>query len=149
MLLSSVFTLRAAADQVSLEPSMDAFVCDCVPGTTNPMLGNQYLAQGRYSACYNRTFISWDLSSIPAGSTIDDAEFRIYCCQFYGAPSGQMVVHSPQRMQIEASMTALLFDKVMASTGQSFTQLPQSMHFSCMMHALSSTISIASAGHSS
>ena len=93
LLLSSIFVLPATADQVTLEPYMDAFVCDCVPGATNPMLGNQYLAQGRYSACYNRTFIMWDLSSIPAGSTIDDAEFRIYCSQFYGTPSGQMAYY--------------------------------------------------------
>ena len=93
LLLCSIFNLPAAGDQVTLEPSLDAFVCDCVPGTTNPMLGSQYLAQGRYSACYNRTFIMWDLSSIPAGSTIDDAEFRIYCSQFYGSPSGQMAYY--------------------------------------------------------
>ncbi len=93
LLLSCMFVLPAAADQVSLEPSQDAFVCDCIPGATNPALGNQYLAQGRYSACYNRTFIMWDLSSIPAGSTIDDAEFRIYCAQFYGSPSGQLAYY--------------------------------------------------------
>jgi len=93
LLLSSIFAFSAEADQVVLEPCADAFVCDCVPGATNPMLGNQYLAQGRYSACYNRTFIMWDLSSIPAGSIIDDAEFRIYCCEFYGSVSGQMVYY--------------------------------------------------------
>jgi len=90
IMFASVFILPAGADQVSLVPEQDAFVCDCVPGVTNPMLGNQYLAQGRYSACYNRTFIMWDLSSIPAGSTIDGAEFQIYCCSFYGTASGQM-----------------------------------------------------------
>lgn len=93
LLFSIMFVLPAAADQISLEPSQDAFVCDCVPGGTNPMLGSQYLAQGRYSACYNRTFIMWDLSSIPEGSTIDSAEFRIFCSQFYGAPSGEMVYY--------------------------------------------------------
>jgi hypothetical protein len=93
LLLGFVFVLPAAADEVTLIPSQDAFVCDCIPGATNPMLGNQYLAQGRYGACYNRTFIMWDLSSIPAGATIDDAEFRIYCSQFYGSPSGQMAYY--------------------------------------------------------
>ncbi len=88
------FTLvPVSADEITLEPSQDAFVCDCVPGATNPMLGNQYLAQGRYSACYNRTFIQWDLSSIPAGSIILNAEFRIYCADFYGSPSGQMAYY--------------------------------------------------------
>ncbi len=90
VLLTFVPLLQVSADQVTLEPSQDAFVCDCIPGATNPMLGNQYLAQGRYSACYNRTFIEWDLSSIPTGSIIDSAEFRIYCASFYGSPTGQM-----------------------------------------------------------
>ncbi|MCK5116524.1 MAG: DNRLRE domain-containing protein [Candidatus Aegiribacteria sp.] len=107
LLLSCIFVLPAAADQVTLEPDQDAFVCDCVPGVTNPMLGNEYLAQGRYSACYNRTFIMWDLSSIPAGSTIDDAEFRIYCCQFYGAPSGQMVYYRVLEAWSETTVTYL------------------------------------------
>ncbi len=105
LLLGGIFVLPSAADQITLEPVMDAFVCDCVPGATNPMLGNQYLAQGRYSACYNRTFISWDLSSIPAGSTIEDAEFRIYCCQFYGSPSGQMVYYRVTEGWSETTVT--------------------------------------------
>ena len=93
LFLTGLFAADAAADQVSLEPSQDAFVCDCIPGATNPMLGNQYLAQGKYQACYNRTFIMWELSSIPAGATIDSAEFRIFCAQFYGSPSGQMAYY--------------------------------------------------------
>ncbi len=77
-------------DEITFEPSQDAFVCDCIPGATNPAMGNQYLAQGMYGSCYNRTFISWDLSVIPPGSTIDLVEFQIYCGQFYGSPMGQM-----------------------------------------------------------
>jgi len=82
-----------SADEVTLEPVKDAFVCDCMPGTTNPFAGNQYLAQGRITVCYHKSFIEWDLSSIPAGSTIDSAEFRIYCCQRSGGGSGQMVYY--------------------------------------------------------
>ena len=92
-LTSCLLVLPASAEEITLEPSQDAFVCDCVPGVTNPMLGNQYLAQGRYSACYNRSFIQWDLSSIPEGSTIDRAEFRIFCTAFYGSSSGQMAYY--------------------------------------------------------
>jgi hypothetical protein len=91
--INCLLVLPAAAEEITLEPSQDAFVCDCIPGATNPMLGNQYLAQGRYSACYNRSFIQWDLSSIPEGATIDDAEFRIFCATFYGSPSGQMAYY--------------------------------------------------------
>lgn len=86
--------LPAVADEVSLEPSQDAFVCDCQPSVTNPSLGNLYLAQGRYGACYNRTFIQWNLSSIPPGSVIESAEFWIYCGDFYGSPSGQMAYYT-------------------------------------------------------
>jgi hypothetical protein len=83
----------AHAEEVTLQPVQDAFVCDCMPNTTNPMLGVQYLAQGRYSACYNRSLMQWDLSSIPAGSTIVSATLERYCCAFYGSPSGQMAFY--------------------------------------------------------
>jgi len=103
-----VFTLPpVSADEITLEPSQDAFVCDCVPGATNPMLGDQYLAQGRYSACYNRTFIQWDLTGIPAGSDIVSAEFRIYCADFYGSVSGQMVYYMVIEDWDEGSVTFL------------------------------------------
>jgi len=83
--------LLAFADEVALEPIKDAFVCDCLPGQTNPYAGNQYLAQGRITACYHKSFLQWDLSSIPADATITDAEFRIYVSQASGSGGGQMV----------------------------------------------------------
>ncbi len=83
--------LWASADEILIEPNRDAFVCDCDPGATNPFAGNQFLAQGRISSCFHRTYISWDLSDIPAGSTIESAEFRIYCAQRDGAASGDML----------------------------------------------------------
>lgn len=93
------------ADELVIEPSQDAFICDCMPSTTNPMLGAQYLAQGRYSACHNRTFIQWDLSSIPEGSTIEEVEFRIYCSAFYGSVSGQMAYYRVTETWSETTVT--------------------------------------------
>ncbi len=93
ILLTLMPIMLASADVVTLEPIKDAFVCDCMPGVTNPYAGNQYLAQGQVTACYHKTFIEWDLSSIPAGATIDSAEFRIYCIQMSGGGSGQMVYY--------------------------------------------------------
>ena len=88
LLLVAVFS--ASAEVISLEPDRDAFVCDCDPGATNPFAGDQFLAQGRISACYHRTFISWDLSSLPENIKITEAEFRMYCAQRDGSPSGEM-----------------------------------------------------------
>ncbi|MBD3277011.1 MAG: DNRLRE domain-containing protein [Candidatus Aegiribacteria sp.] len=90
LIVMTLLTGTAVGEEVQLEPQQDAFVCDCIPNATNPMLGIQYLAQGRYSACHNRSFLQWDLSSIPDSATIESAEFRVYCASFYGSVSGEM-----------------------------------------------------------
>jgi len=91
-LLVLCLALSALATEVSLEPLKDACVCDCAPGANNP-IGPEYLGQGRYSNCYTRTFIQWDMNEIPDGATIDSAIFRIYVGQFYGSPSGEMAYY--------------------------------------------------------
>ncbi len=90
-LLMLMPVMSAFADEVILEPLKDAFVCDCLPGQTNPYAGDQYLAQGRITVCYHKSFLQWDLSSIPDDATITDAEFRIYVSQTSGAGGGEMV----------------------------------------------------------
>ncbi len=91
LIIALVPVFSAAAEVAVIEPDRDAFVCDCLPGQTNPFAGDQFLAQGRISSCYHRTYISWDLDVIPEGSVIESAEFRMYCAQRDGAPSGQML----------------------------------------------------------
>ncbi len=97
--------LNALGEEMVIEATQDAFVCDCDPGATNPFAGDQFLAQGRISSCYHRTFIYWDLSDIPEGAVIESAEFRIYCAQRDGAPSGEMLYFRVLEDWDEATVT--------------------------------------------
>jgi len=89
-----ISSIPVFADVVTLDPVKDAFVCDCQPGVTNPSLGPQYLAQGEYNvgtACYNRLFIQFDVTELDPGETINSAELRLYCTNFYGSAHGDML----------------------------------------------------------
>jgi len=89
--LALVFSIPVSAEIVTLLPVKDAFVCDCMPDETNPTLGEDLLAQGQYGVCFNRLFIQFDLSELEPDETINSAEFKIYCLQFYGTPHGEML----------------------------------------------------------
>jgi hypothetical protein len=79
----------AHAGTLVLIPIQDAYICDCQPDVTNPNGGPSHLYHGRYTTCYDRSLIQWDLSSIPAGATVESAVMRLYCISFTGTPSGQ------------------------------------------------------------
>lgn len=85
------FAALAGAETLVLIPVQDAYICDCQPDVTNPNGGPTHLYHGRYTTCYDRSLIQWDLSAIPEGAVIDSAVMRLYCISFTGTPSGQPV----------------------------------------------------------
>ena len=84
------FATVSSADEIILTPVKDAYICDCLPDTTNPGEGSNFLHQGDFITCITDSLIAWDLSSIPAEAAINDATLRLYAKSFYGAPSGDL-----------------------------------------------------------
>lgn len=98
-------TSAAVSEVVTLTPSQDAYICDCKPDSTNPNGGPTHIYFGRYSSCYDRTLIEWDLSSIPSGSTVESAIVRLYCLGFYGTPTGHPDFYLIDEAWSEADVT--------------------------------------------
>lgn len=92
-LLFLMMVFNTFADEITLVPEQDAYICDCKPDSTNPNGGPNYLYQGQFGSCYDRTLIQWDISEIEPGSTIINAEMWRYCEAFYGVVSGEMVYY--------------------------------------------------------
>jgi hypothetical protein len=78
------------AAEVELAPVQDAYICDCSPDETNPNGGPNFLYQGQYGSCFDRSLIRWDLSGLEEDLTIISAELHLYCEAFYGSVSGEM-----------------------------------------------------------
>lgn len=91
----AVMVLASAAlcVTIELEPLQDAYVCDCLPGSTNPNGNSNYLYYGQYGSCYDRTLIEWDLSGIPSDATVISASMELYCEAFWGTESGHPVYY--------------------------------------------------------
>jgi hypothetical protein len=98
-------TLAGADETLELTPVQDAYVCDCLPDVTNPNGGPNFLYQGQYGSCFDRTLIQWDLSQIPAGATIVSAEMRLWCEAFYGTQSGAPVCYLIEEPWDESTVT--------------------------------------------
>lgn len=92
-LLLVTLPLTLLGGQIEIEPSQDAYTCDCVPNATNPNGGETYLYQGRVGNCYCNYFMEWDLSFITPGTIINSAELWIYCKSFTGSASGNPVYY--------------------------------------------------------
>jgi hypothetical protein len=89
-------TIPTIAETLVLQPGSegkDTYVCDCLPTVNNPNGPITNLYQGQYGKCYDRLFIQWDLSSLPANITITSAIMDIRCSGLYGSLSGQMVYY--------------------------------------------------------
>jgi len=80
-----------SATDLELGSNTEAFVCDCMPDTTNPGIGDLYLAQGQIGECFNKLLIWYDMDEIPPEATITAAEWKIYNRHFHGTESGEMV----------------------------------------------------------
>jgi hypothetical protein len=101
ILLTAVLLLIMAASSfaqsIVLEVDKDAYVCDCAPDANNPGGPTTKLFQGPYYVsghqCYARTASSWNLSSLPQGSTITQATIEFKCTSIYGSLTGQMVFY--------------------------------------------------------
>ena len=79
----------ALADTVTLNPNQDSFVRQDSGGNDNYGSSSdlRVRSNGRFywsEQRNNRTYVQFDLSSIPSGSTINSAELRLY---MYDAPN--------------------------------------------------------------
>jgi hypothetical protein len=84
------------AETLVLQPGSegkDTYVCDCLPTINNPNGPVTNLYQGQYGKCYDRLFIQWDLSALPANITITGAIMEIRCSSVHGSLSGHMVYY--------------------------------------------------------
>lgn len=63
--------------QVTLNPSIDTYINNAAPTTNFNGVAN-WIGERNDSATVRRTLIKFDLSSIPAGSTINTAVFRLW-----------------------------------------------------------------------
>lgn len=95
----------ANAETLVLTPVQDAYICDCQPDVTNPNGGPTHLYHGRYTTCYDRSLIQWDLSALPPGAEIEAAVMGLYCISFTGTPSGQPVFYPVAGAWDELSVT--------------------------------------------
>lgn len=105
LLITCSFVFCAIADVVEIGPVQDAYICCCKPDSTNPNGGENFLYQGQYGTCFDRTLIQWELSDIPAGATITDAEIQLYCEAFYGSQSGEPVYYLIEESWDEQTVT--------------------------------------------
>ena len=90
LVLCILFAGTSAVEQVELTAIQDAYICDCSPDETNPNGGPNFLYQGQYGSCFDRSLIQWDLSGLDEDLTILSAELFLYCEAFYGSVSGEM-----------------------------------------------------------
>jgi hypothetical protein len=95
LLLSAAVILAVSAsngDTITLQPGaegVDTYVYELFPDT--PLGSFFLLAVGLDNTSQgNHTLIKWDISAIPAGSTINDATMALHCYAITGAPSGQV-----------------------------------------------------------
>ena len=83
----------------------DAFVCDCNPTATNPGSGVSTIYQGRWNACYIRSFFNWDISSLPEDAEISSAIMKLRCHSKDGTQSGQCAFYRALGAWEETSVT--------------------------------------------
>lgn len=105
ILAALTIALALSAETLVLIPVQDAYICDCQPDVTNPNGGPAHLYHGRYTTCYDRSLIQWDLSSMPAGAVVESAEMRLYCISFTGTPSGQPAYYLIEQAWDELTVT--------------------------------------------
>ncbi len=86
------FTTYSTADTQNfvLQENKDAWACSCAPNANNYGVYPK-LYQGAYGSCFARTYIFWDLSSLPQGITITQATMQLMCTSVAGTLSGEMV----------------------------------------------------------
>lgn len=95
VVLSVLMVIPAAADELIVTPSQDAYTCDCAPSTTNPNGGLYYLYQGPVYGCQVNLYIEWDISSLPEDIEIENAEMWLYCKSITGSVTGGNMIYYP------------------------------------------------------
>jgi hypothetical protein len=97
LLLIALPAVCGFCDSLTIQPGpaegKDTYICDCLPNVNNPNGPTNVLYQGQYGQCFDRLLIQFDLSSLPAGATIDSAFLNLRYMSLYGSLSGQMAYY--------------------------------------------------------
>ena len=88
----------------ALTPIADATVASGNP-TTNNNSTTLFLASGTTSFANERPWLKFDLSSVPAGSTITSAQLQLYCWAAAASPMSVAVCGSPTDTWTETGIT--------------------------------------------
>lgn len=80
----------------------EVYICTCKPDTCNPGGEGEIFFQGKYEMkagtedadahnCDERFLMQWDLSELPVGIEIVEAEMELVCISFKGDKQGQLI----------------------------------------------------------
>ena len=87
----------ANAQNATLHPDRDAFICDCQGNANNPGGPLTKLYQGPYYTgghqCYARTVLHWALTGLPQTGNILSATLQMKCTARYGTLTGRMAFY--------------------------------------------------------